>query len=194
MMARLRLRYVQGYVDRGTGVAFYYFRRRGYRRIRLPGLPGSAEFIAAYQQALSESPMPVSATRTRAGSVNAAVIGYYDSATYFGSLAPTTQTKRRQILERFRAEHGDKPIALLPQKFITVMLSKLKPTVAIAWLGAIRHVMQYAVSANLCESDPTQASKLNCPGPTVFTLGVRASFSNMKLRTRSARKLGWRWR
>ncbi len=162
-MARLRLRYVQGFVDRGTGVAFYYFRRRGYQRIRLPGLPGSAEFMAAYGAALHESPTPVGATRTRAGSVNAAVIGYYDSATYFGSLAPTTQTKRRQILERFRAEHGDKPIALLPQKFITVMLSKLKPTVAIAWLGAIRHVMQYAVSANLCESDPTQGVKVKLP-------------------------------
>jgi integrase len=63
----------------------------------------------------------------------------------------------------FRAEHGDKPIALLPQRFIVLMLGKLKPSVAIGWLTAIRHLMQFAVAANLCEADPTQGIKLKTP-------------------------------
>jgi hypothetical protein len=156
-------RYVQSFVDRKTGAVFHYFRRRGYRRVRLRGLPGSREFMEAYQRALDSQQAPVGATRTKAGTVNAAIIGYYDSMMFFGSLAQSTQAIRRQILERFRVDHGDKPIALLPKKFIVLSLDRLKPSVAVNWLTAIRHLMQYAVSANLCESDPTQGIKLKTP-------------------------------
>jgi hypothetical protein len=34
--------YVQSFVDKQSGKVFHYFRRRGYRRVRLP-LPGSRE-------------------------------------------------------------------------------------------------------------------------------------------------------
>ena len=104
--------------------------------------------------------MPVGAARTKQGTVNAAIVGYYDSMMFFGSLAPSTQAIRRQILERFRTDHGDKPIALLPKRFIVLTIGKLKPSVAINWLSAIRHLMQYGVSANMCEVDPTQGIKL----------------------------------
>jgi integrase len=159
----MRFKYVQSFVDRKTGAVFHYFRRHGYPRVRLPGLPASREFVEAYQRALDSQQMPLGATRTKPGTVNAAIVGYYDSMMFFGSLAPSTQAIRRQILERFRADHGDKPIALLPQRFIVLMLGKLKPTVAIGWLTAIRHLMQYAVSTNLCEADPTQGIKLKTP-------------------------------
>ena len=64
-------RYVQSFVDRKTGAVFHYFRRRGYPRVRLPGIPGSREFMAAYQRALDGPQMPVGANRTKAGTVNA---------------------------------------------------------------------------------------------------------------------------
>jgi integrase len=160
--------YVQSFVDRKTGAVFHYFRRRGHKRIRLPGLPGSREFMAAYQDALDGSPLQIGAKRTRAGTVNAAIIGYYDSSTYFGSLAPSTQAIRRQVLERFRAAHGELPIASLPQKFIVLALGKMKPFAARNWLKAIRHLMAYAVSADLCSADPTQGIKL----PKVKTSGI----------------------
>ena len=153
-------RYVQSFVDRKTGAVFHYFRRRGYPRIRLPDVPGSREFMEAYQWALDSQQMPIGASRTKAGTVNAALVAYYDSTMFFGSLAPGTQAVRRGILERFRAEHGDKPIALLPPKFIVLTLNKLRPSVARSWLATIRHFMQYAVSAGLCASDPTQGVKL----------------------------------
>ena len=107
--------------------------------------------------------MPTGAARTKQGTVNAAIVGYYDSMMFFGSLAPSTQAIRRQILERFRTDHGDKPIALLPKRFIVLTIGKLKSSVAINWLSAIRHLMQYAVSANMCEVDPTQGIKLKTP-------------------------------
>jgi integrase len=125
--------------------------------------PGSREFIEAYQRALDSQQMPTGAARTKQGTVNAAIVGYYDSMMFFGSLAPSTQAIRRQILERFRTDHGDKPIALLPKRFIVLTIGKLKSSVAINWLSAIRHLMQYAVSANMCEVDPTQGIKLKTP-------------------------------
>ena len=171
-MSRLALRYVQSFVDRKTGAVFHYFRRRGFERVRLPGLPGSKEFMAAYQQALDGPQMAVGASRTKSGTVNAAIVGYYDSSMFFGSLASTTKIKRRCILERFRADHGDKPLAPLPQKFIVLMLGRLKPNVAVSWLVAIRHLMQYAVAANLCETDPTLGIKLKTPKTNgIYTWG-----------------------
>ena len=35
-----------------------YFRRPGYKSVSLPGLPGSAEFMAAYQAALRRRQSP----------------------------------------------------------------------------------------------------------------------------------------
>jgi len=61
-----RLPYVQSFVDKQTGKVFHYFRKRGWKRVRLPGLLGSREFMEAYQRALDGPLMPVGATRTKA--------------------------------------------------------------------------------------------------------------------------------
>ena len=53
-MTRIRLRFVQAFIARGN--VYYYFRKPGCGRIRLPGLPGSSEFMAAYQAALDAAP------------------------------------------------------------------------------------------------------------------------------------------
>ena len=159
-MTRLhRLRYVQAFVDRDTGAVFRYFRRPGYPRVRLPGLPGSAEFNRAYEAALEGPKLAVGAGRSKPGSLSVAIAGYYTSLE-FRSLAAGTQTARRAILERFRAAHGDKPIVLLPPKFIAHVLSTMKPFAARNWLKAIRHLMQFCVAQEMCATDPTQGIKL----------------------------------
>jgi integrase len=158
-MTKLRLQYVQAFVDKKTGRAFHYFRRPGCERVRLPGLPGSAHFIAAYQTALDAPRLEIGVQRSKAGSVGAAIGAYYMSA-HFCSLAAGTQGMRRAILERFRAEHGDKPVALLPQKFISLSLAKMRPFAARNWLKAIRHFMQFVVAMEMRKDDPTLAIRL----------------------------------
>jgi hypothetical protein len=101
--------------------------------------------------------LPVGAKRTKPGSLNAAITGYYSSLE-FRSLAAGTQGMRRAIVERFRHQHGDKPIGLLPQKFIAVMLSRMKPFAA--RLKTIRGLMQFCVEQQMCAADPTQGIKL----------------------------------
>jgi hypothetical protein len=146
-------RYVQSFVDRKTGAVFHYFRRRGYPRIRLPGSPGSREFMEAYQRALDGPQMPIGAARTKAGTINAAIVGYYQSRS-FGDLALRTQADRRSILERFRNEHSDRPVDM-PPKFIRLTLDKMKPAPARNWFKAIRGLMAYAVKADMLAANPT---------------------------------------
>ena len=69
---------------------------------------------------------------------------------------------RRAILERFRREHGDKPIALLPQKFIAVMLSTMKPFAARNWLKECHPPSDcfFCVPQEMCAVDPTLGIKL----------------------------------
>jgi hypothetical protein len=86
-MSRIRLRHIQSYVDRRDGVVYHYFRRRGYPRVRLPGLPGSAEFMAAYREALGHEPLPIGIKCSQAGSVAAAVAAYLVSPDFVATSA-----------------------------------------------------------------------------------------------------------
>ncbi len=52
----IRIPYVKAYIDR-HGYVRRYFRKRGCKPVLLPGAPGSAEFMAAYQIALG-APAP----------------------------------------------------------------------------------------------------------------------------------------
>jgi hypothetical protein len=56
-MTRIKLRHVNEYRDR-HGKVRRYFRRKGGRSIPLPGLPGSIEFMAAYQARSPSSRLP----------------------------------------------------------------------------------------------------------------------------------------
>lgn len=63
-MALVRLRYVHRFKDR-QGRWRTYLRPPGGKRVALPGEPGSPEFMAAYQQALTaaapDAPRPAAA-------------------------------------------------------------------------------------------------------------------------------------
>jgi hypothetical protein len=91
------LRYVQSFVDRKSGTVYHYFRRPGYKRVPLPGLPGSREFMAAYHEALEQPHVQIGIGRSKPGSVAATVAAYFLS-TQFAELAPGTRNARRCIL------------------------------------------------------------------------------------------------
>src|SRR5262249_46810301 len=97
-MTRLKLRYVNEYRDR-HGKTRRYFRRPGQRAIPLPGLPGSIEFMAAYQAALAaKAPPPPSSKHVTAGSLAAVVAGYCRSAD-FANIEPSSQRSYQAALK-----------------------------------------------------------------------------------------------
>ena len=86
MGPRLKLPpYVHAFTDR-HGKARFYFRRPGFRRAALPGLPYSSEFMAAYDAALHGARVELGASRSKPGTVAAAVAGYFGSMAFAGSL------------------------------------------------------------------------------------------------------------
>jgi integrase len=163
-MTLIKLKYVQAFTARGR--RFYYFRRPGSPRLRLPGIPGSAEFMAAYEAALSKTQtgvIEIGASRTRPGSVNSLIVAYYSSAV-FTTLSQKKRTYRRNVIEAWRAEVGNRPLALLERRHLVVRLEKFtKPHAKREWLFAIRHMMQYAVEVGLIAVDPTATIKVKAP-------------------------------
>jgi len=151
---------VQAYVDRRDSRAYYYLRRRGFPRVRLPGLPWSPTFMAAYESALAGPRTAVGAGRVKPGSVAAVVAEYFDSQSFFTSKSPGTQRMRRGILERFRARYGDRPFALLPAEWIELLLDEKPPHAARSWRATLRSLCQFAVKRRYLRADPTANIKL----------------------------------
>jgi integrase len=97
--------------------------------------------------------------KSGSGTVNAVIIGYYQSLA-FRALAPSTQRKRRAILERFREKHGEKSIATLPQDFIRHTMEKQRPFAARNLLKALRGLLTFAVAEGFRADDPTAGLRL----------------------------------
>jgi hypothetical protein len=120
-MARIDLPHVNGIIGR-DGRVRYYFRKRGCKNVRLPGIPGSAEFMEAYRAASGKAaPIVIGASRTKVGTV-AATVGMYLASAGFANLADETRRTRRNVLERFRSQYGDLPVALIEQKHVQGMI------------------------------------------------------------------------
>src|SRR5215467_10982593 len=153
-------KYVQAWVDRRDDRAYYYLRRRGFPRVRLPGLPWSPTFMAAYEAAMSGARTAIGAGRVKPGSVAAVVAEYFDSQQFFGSKSAGTQRMRRGILERFRAAYGERPMALLPAEWIEALLDSKPPHAARCWLVTLRSLCQFALKRGYLRADPTRDIKL----------------------------------
>jgi integrase len=150
------LLYVHEYTDI-RGKPRRYFRRPGYPRVALPGLPGSKEFREAYEAALSGiEKKPVGIERTVPGSISAAIVSYFKSAK-FSSLADETRRTQRNILERFRSEWGQHPISALRPKDVQAFVDKKAntPAGAMNFLKTLRALIKHCVKTGLRTTDPT---------------------------------------
>lgn len=145
--------YVQAFVDRG-GHARYYLRKPGCPRVALPGVPWSPEFMAAHSAAIDKK-IDNGATKTIPGSIDALIVSYYRSSDFLG-LRPISQQVYRNIIERFRREHGTKPVAMLDREHIKRILGKIadRPAAANQLLKMIRLLMRHAVESGFRKDNP----------------------------------------
>ena len=153
-MTTLRLRYVQ-MVVRG-GRRFHYFRRPGFPRVTLPGLPGSVAFMQAYQRALDAAPEPIGIGRHAPGSMAALALSYFQSPA-FKALRPTSQSTYRNTIERFNVKHGHKLVRDLQPRHVADLIHGMsdRPGAANHMLKALRVLMQHAFDRRLIEVNPT---------------------------------------
>ena len=160
-------KFVQGFVDR-HGRARFYFRRPGFARVPLPGLPWSPEFMAAYQKVTAEKPPPhIGSDRVIPRSIRALAIAYYDSAA-FKALKPITQGVYRNIIDRFCRETDKDGQPYRRQERRTMKarhVEKLmedradKPDSANGLRKVLREMMKVAVKLEWRDADPTLGVK-----------------------------------
>jgi integrase/recombinase XerD len=160
-VVKIKLKYLVEDVDRHGNVRCYV-RLPGKPKVRVRGMPGTAEFMTAYDAALATKTTDDNKTRKyqRAvkGSFGAACLGYYASAE-FKALDASTQEWRRRNLDLICTKHGDKPIALMQAKHIRNLRDEkaaTAPTAANQLLKALRALFTWAVEADIAQHDPTR--------------------------------------
>jgi integrase len=159
-MKRRNPPHVHEYINRHGNPVAYYRPPGGGPKVRLSGLPWSPTFMAAYEAAKANGVPPlIVASRTLPGTVNAALVSYYQSAAFKG-LAQTTQNSRRAILEQFRNDHGDMQIAPIHSRAIQIILYKKSPAASRNWKKALRGFFDHCLSLSMIKVDPLDGVKL----------------------------------
>jgi integrase len=146
--------------------------RHGKRRVRfrrggvsayLTATPWSEDFMRQYAAALEgvrSRSSTIGASRTLPDTINALAVSYYGSPD-FRRLKASTAALRRNIIERFRSEHGDKPVARLERKHINDILgAKSKtPQAANNLLKVLRLLLNYAITIGMVARNPALGVK-----------------------------------
>jgi integrase len=91
--------------------------------------------------------------KTVAGTVNAALIGYYASSA-FAALGESTRNNRRRILENFRTAHGDKRMALMSSDALQIVVDTKTPASQKDFRKAMSGFIKHARAMKLIGHDP----------------------------------------
>src|SRR5262245_35042006 len=150
------------YVDQ-HGKSRVRFRKKGFSTY-LTGTPWSEGFMRQYAAALDGvTGMATNAgsSRTKPGSMNALIANYYRS-TDFNNLKLSTQRHRRSVLERFRRDHGDKPIRSLTRAHVNAIIGARADTPESAnyLLKTLRGILEYAVTNEMIDVNPAAGVKM----------------------------------
>ncbi|WP_028748509.1 tyrosine-type recombinase/integrase [Rhizobium mesoamericanum] len=136
-----------------------YYREPGKPQQALPGPLFSEEFWTAYHKAKAAE--PVSAGKPpAAGSMGAAIQGYYKSAE-FAQLADSSKQVYRRILDAFAKVHGHAPIAGIQTKHINGLIDQKADTPAAANIlrKRLSSVFEYAKSVGTIQVNPAKEAK-----------------------------------
>jgi integrase len=150
-------KYVHGFIDR-HGKPRWYFRRKGFAKVPLPGLPWSPEFMAAYEAANSgRVPIAGKAPIDPAvrDSIRELALSYYASLT-FKTLKTRSQQTYRGFIDRFVAQHGDKSALKIEPQHISQLMEKRAPGAANWLLKVLRLLFKHAVAIRMRPDDPTR--------------------------------------
>jgi integrase len=159
MMATIRLPYLA--VDRDRhGNLRHYARVPGVRKKRLPGDPGSEEFMEAYREALiaRTQATPIKRKEAVRESFGWLCHQYYKSEP-FKSLSESTRRVRRSLLEGICREHGSKPYKGLRARNIRILRDQRGDAkeAANARLKVLRALFVFAQDYEHWDQNPAKA-------------------------------------
>jgi len=153
-MAKISLPYIHEYRDR-HGKIRRYVRRPGLPRVPLPGAPGSAGFMLAYQAAVAE-PAQVRPPKHGVGTFGFLVTDYYRSPE-FSNLRPNSQRVYRLVLDGLAQKHGHRLVRdLEPNKARAIIhaIGTKRPGMANLTISILRKLMSYAIKTGMRDTNP----------------------------------------
>lgn len=154
-MGGRRLKFVHSFRDR-HGVRRHYYRRNG-KQSALPGLFGSPEFQAAYDEAEARlQPFKPAERIIRDKSFDALALLYYGSPA-FAKLAASSKVNYRRVVESFLAEHGPRRVDQMARQHVDKIIGDMSdtPGAAIVLLKRIRALVRYSIKLGWRDTDPT---------------------------------------
>jgi integrase len=153
-MTVIRIPYVKAYTDR-NGAVRRYFRKPGSKATPLPGVPGSAEFMAAYQAALGE-PAPAPVARQGEGTVGALICDYLKSPA-FTDRAAATKKLYRIVLDKFSTLHGHRLVRDMPRNKVAAYVYSIgvdHPSMANVTRAVLHKLLSHAVRTGYRNDNP----------------------------------------
>ena len=150
-------KYVTAAKDRYKNVRLRF--RKGLFSTYLKAPFPSDAFDDEYQAALRSEKAAhgeVGKSRTKAGSMAALVVSYYNSPEFKGTAA-STQATYRGVCEKIRTEHGERIVKELKRQHVIAILGKMSATPAAAnnYLRMLRILIRHAINIEWIARDPT---------------------------------------
>jgi integrase len=172
-VGKVDLPYVKPERDRNGSIRYWYFRRDG-RRWKLPGDPGSSEFMAEYSRLLAETDQKarvnlpdqaVNRTDYPRGSFGRLVVDFLASG-QFRDCKPRTQAEYRRICEALSAEYGNKRVGKIRRRHVRRMRDARAetPGAANTIVRMMKLLLNFAVDDELIPSNPAARMKLLAVG------------------------------
>lgn len=147
-----KLPFLKSYRDR-HGKARHYLRLKGCDPVAIPGEYGSREFTDAYWSARENTAKrEIGAERITPGSFSALIAIYYKSKAYTG-LKDITRKTYRNVIERFREDHGALPVKGVRQRHVVAILDGLAGNTH-TWRTVIRLLLNLALERGWIDVHP----------------------------------------
>ena len=153
-------KYVHAYRDR-HGKYRIYFAKAGQPRVALPGPLNSPAFFAAYAKAIAGVELPKVPEPRASRNSMAGLIELYLKAPAYRNLSETSRKTYRRQLDKFRDEHGDKPVDGFGRKHMMHIIGKMadRPEAANTLLKRLKVLMGFAVDIGLITTNPLTGMK-----------------------------------
>ena len=154
---KLQFRYLVEEPDRHGNVRLYV--RRHGKRVRIREQPGTPEFMAAYNAAMSgkacEPPKAIPPASLRW------LVAKYLASAEFRRLNESTRKARRGILESICQEHGAKPFARMEARHVKAVRDEKEdlPEAGNGRVKALRQLFAWAIDAEIADRNPAR----DCP-------------------------------
>jgi integrase len=167
------LRFVDAQCGRDGRIRYHYFRRNG-RRWRLPGLPGSPEFLDEYNRLLqaTDPVKPALQQAYRADSIGALIDDYFASPEFRGT-KPNTQRLYRIVLEPLGKRIGHTAVRHIERRHIKALRDERAetPGAANTTVKVVSALLKYAVDNDWIAHNPAARVK-------IFKLGEHRAWTD----------------